>query len=71
MVISKVKDFTLNVMGIVEKADEEAFPVSLDWRGKIGGNKSHFAVSFDSQFLKKDIFSIQQDLLQLSPLLNL
>ena len=26
----KVNGFTLNVMGIVEKADEEAFSVSLD-----------------------------------------
>ena len=52
----KVKGFTLNVMGIVEKADEEAFSVSLDWKGKIGGNKSHFAVSFDSEVPQKGYF---------------
>jgi predicted porin len=52
----KVNGFTLNVMGIVEKADEEAFSVSLDWKGKIGGNKSHFAVSFDSEVPQKGYF---------------
>ena len=31
----KVRGFTINVMAIMEKEDEEAFSVSAEWNGKL------------------------------------
>ena len=52
----KVRGFNINVMAIMEKEDEEAFSVSAEWNGKIGGNKAFFALAFDSEKPQKGYF---------------
>ena len=52
----KVRGFNINVMAIMEKEDEEAFSVSAEWNGKIGGNKAFFALAFDSEVPQKGYF---------------
>lgn len=52
----KVNGFTVNVMAIMEKADEEGFSVSAEWKGKIAGNKAFFALAFDSEVPQKGYF---------------
>ena len=52
----KANGFTVNVMAIMEKADEEGFSVSAEWKGKIAGNKAFFALAFDSEVPQKGYF---------------
>ena len=52
----KANGFTVNVMAIMEKADEEGFSVSAEWNGKIAGNKAFFALAFDSEVPQKGYF---------------
>ena len=49
----KANGFTVNVMAIMEKTDEEGFSVSAEWKGKIAGNKAFFALAFDSEVPQK------------------
>lgn len=49
----KANGFTINVMAIMEKTDEEGFSVSAEWKGKIAGNKAFFALAFDSEVPQK------------------
>ena len=53
---AKANGFTINVMAIMEKTDEEGFSVSAEWKGKIAGNKAFFAVAFDSEVPQKGYF---------------
>ena len=52
----KIRGFTINVMTILEESDEEAFSASLEWNGKIGGNKAQFTLAFDSEVPQKGYF---------------
>ena len=52
----KIRGFTVNVMTIFEESDEEAFSTSLEWNGKIGGNKAQFNLAFDSEVPQKGYF---------------
>jgi predicted porin len=52
----KIRGFTINVMTILEESDEEAFSTSLEWNGKIGGNKAQFTLAFDSEVPQKGYF---------------
>ena len=52
----KIRGFTINVMTILEESDEEAFSASLEWSGKIGGNKAQFTLAFDSEVPQKGYF---------------
>jgi predicted porin len=52
----KANGFNISTMLILEEGDEEAFSVSLDWKGKLAGNKAHFSVAFDSEVPQKGYF---------------